>query len=312
MDLGAALMAIAVAFGVKLVVMILTARLVVKVYGASFGEAPRRLWILVPKAERAEVRILWLSLVFFAISEATCGVELYVILRSSAWLESIHGVVSAIAMGLFAVGLWDLFDRKSLRYAEPSCALHKICRTCTVQKEEGYKLAPLVSLSGSLVALASVPPLFAPVDRMVADTRRLMLPFPAINAWYDQVAVPWMKSVYPAFDPRGGAYFLPRPMLIIEWRVIPIVAAVIAIVSVVLSRRKQWARAVRWLALAAGMLAYSYFELTVYRVTGDALLGSLFHEVGELWFLVAVAELLVRAFPPAKEGETRLPVIAGG
>ena len=50
------------------------------------------------------------------------------------------------------------------------------------------------------------------------------------------------------------------------------------------------------MALAAGLLTYVYFEIVLYRATGDVLFGSLAHEVGELWFLVATAELLRRSF----------------
>jgi hypothetical protein len=60
------------------------------------------------------------------------------------------------------------------------------------------------------------------------------------------------------------------------------------------------------LAFSAGLLCYSYFELVLYRGTGDVFIGSLGHELGELWFVLITAEFLRRTFPP----ERRLPEAA--
>lgn len=299
MDLGAALLALLTAYLVKTAVLAFTGWLVLRVYQAAYGAPPRRPWLLLPAEDTKETRVLWWSLVLFAASELTCGVELYVLLRSSPWISGAHALVSAAGMGLFAVGMFMLVDRKVLRWSQPGCSLKKLCRTCTVQQAEGCKLSPLFSMTATFTALAALPPLFAPTARMVADTRRYMLPFPRLNAWYDAVAVPFLRSVYPPFDPKGAAFYLPESMLVLEWRVLPALSFLLCVGVLVLARRRAHVAAARLFAFAAGVLGYVYFELTVYRVTGDALLGSLAHEVAELWFLLAIAELLRRIYPNA-------------
>lgn len=86
-------------------------------------------------------------------------------------------------------------------------------------------------------------------------------------------------------------------MLWLEFRAVPAVALLLAVASIALAVRRREVAAARVLAASLGVLSYSYFEVVLYRVTGDALLGSLAHEVVELWFLVFLAELLRRCFP---------------
>jgi hypothetical protein len=108
---------------------------------------------------------------------------------------------------------------------------------------------------------------------MIADPRRWLLPFPALNAWYDHSFIPWVRSLLPGLDPTGGAYVIREVVNVLEFRVLPAAALVAACGGVALLRRGSHRAGLR-LALAGGVM----------------------HEVAELWFLVVVAEYLSRSF----------------
>jgi hypothetical protein len=297
MDLGAGLLAILTAVVVKGVVMLLAAVLVARVFRATHAPAPRRLWLLVPPEARREARVLSWALVCFAASELTCGVEIYVLTRSSAWVDGVHGILSAAGMALFALGAYRVLDRQVVRFATPECAARRMCGACTVRTPEGCKLRVALSLGASFVVLAALFALLAPTTRMDADLHRFALPFPALNAWYDRVVVPWLSAHVRDYEPTGQAYFFPASVFVLELRVVPLAVAALASYAVASLAAGRLARGVDALLIAAGALGYVYFEIVLYRGTGDLLLGSLGHEVGELWFLLFAAELLRRAYP---------------
>ncbi len=298
MDLGAGLIAILTSFLVKGAVMVLSGLLVARVWRAARAPAPRRLWLLVPAHEREDARVLAWSLALFAASELTCGVEVYVLTRSNAWVDGVHGVLSAAAMALFALGLYRVIDRKVLRFAGPECAAKRLCGACTVRAPEGCKLRLTILLSAAFVALAGIFVLLAPTARMEADLHRFALPLPALNAWYDRAVVPWITAHVSGYEPSGKAYFFPESVFVLELRVLPVVATAMASSAAAEIARGRIGRGMERLMLAAGTLGYVLFELVLYRGTGDLLLGSLGHEVGELWFVAWAAELLRRCYPP--------------
>ena len=300
MDLGAGLLAILTSFLVKGAVMALSAVLLTRVWRAAHAPAPRRLWLLVPESERGDARVLAWALALFAASELTCGVEVYVLTRSNAWVDGVHGLLSASGMALFALGLYRVLDRKVIRFAGPECAAKRLCGVCTVQRPEGCKLRLTLLLGASFVVLASLFVLLAPTTRMEADLHRFALPFPAVNAWHDRVVVPWLAAHVAGYEPTGKAYFFPESVFVLELRVLPLVAAALASFATAELARGRLARGMDALLLGAGTLGYVLFELVLYRGTGDLLLGSLGHEVGELWFLVWCTELVRRCWPPAR------------
>jgi hypothetical protein len=295
-NLGSALLGLAIALGVKILVMILAARLLLRLYAARHHSPVKKLWLLLPEDEIPHLRTLWWALVLFALSELTCGIELYILLRSNEVLSGFHSVVSGLAMGLFTLGLFLHFDRKLFRYGGSPCLLNRFCKGCTIAEEEGCKYRALFLMVATFAVLAAIPPLFASTARMDADPHRFLLPFPAVEGWYSGTVIPWLKSVYPAYDPSGSAYYLPHSMFVIEFRLLPLAALCIGLFAVLRIWRRDELKGLHMVALAAGILGYSYFEIVCYRVVGDALLGSLFHEAAELWFLVATAEFLVRSF----------------
>lgn len=296
MDLGAALVALLIALVVKVAVLVLGARLLLRAYGVPRprGSAMR----LLPAEPSVQVRILRGSLALFYVAELTCGIEVYVLLRSNPWVSGIHGVTSALGMGLFALGLWLHLDERSLRFGQRRCALTGLCRGCAVARGQTCRMQRLGMLVGTFAALAALYPLFAPVDRLVADMSRYVLPFEGLNAWYDAVVVPWLAAHFPGHDPSGEAYHIHESTMVLELRVLPAVAFVVAVAAIVLFRFGRDRRAAGLLSFSVGFLAYSYFELVLYLTTDDVILGSLGHEVGELWFLLAASELLRVSFGP--------------
>lgn len=298
MDFGAALIALATGVLVKGAVMILAARLVARVFRAIHSRPPKRPWLLVPREHRADLRVLFWALVLFAVSELTCGVEVYVLSRSSAVLASIHAVTSALGMGLFALGLYLHADRAVLRFGSRACVGNRICRGCTFVAPAGCRYRVVLVLVGSFVVLATVPPFFAPVERMVADMRGYAVPLPEVEAWWEQTVIPWLEQL-DSYDRTGTAFYLPSEELFIEYRAVPALALVLAMAATVLLHRRREKLGIRLLVFAIGLSSYTYFELVLYRVTGDVLIGTLGHEIVEFWFLLITAELLTRTFSAA-------------
>lgn len=300
MDLGAALLALFTGLIVKVAVMVLGGWLLVRLYQATHGR-PRRLWLLLPQEDLPEVKLLYASLVLFAVAELTCGIEVYVLFHCSPWLSGIHSVTSAAGMGLFSLGLYLFLDKRLLRYGQRACLVNRICRGCTIEEPVGCRYRSTLMLGATFVALAALAPFFAPAEQLNADPRRWVLPFESWNTWYDTTYVPWLQDNVAGYEPTSIAYWLPEAMMVIEYRVLPAVALVVALTAIPLARAGREPLAGKLVVFAAGMLAYSYFELVLYRVTGDVYVGSLGHELVEFWFLVAVAELLRRTFPPDRE-----------
>ncbi len=300
MDFGAALMGFLIAGVVKVAVMVLGARLVVKLYRATYPEHPSRLWLYLPKDSLPEVRLMWWSLVLFFVSEFTCGIEIYIITQAHPILTTAHGIASSVGMGLFALGMYLYVDRHLLRYAQAGCLLNRVCPSCPVRDGRDCRFLQVLLFGGTLVALAALPPWFASLDPMPVDPRKFVLPFESWNAWYDRAAVPWMQTNLPGFEKSGVAFVLPSFMMVLEFRILPAAALVVALAGIVCLLRRREHLGVRVLVFAAGVLAYTYFEIVLYRGTGDALIGSLGHELGELWFVLATAEFLQRAFDPSR------------
>ena len=302
MNLGSALLGLLISIVGKGLVMVLTARLLIRLYRTLHAGPPGRTWLLLPDEQIPPARILWWSLVLFGASELTCGIEMYILLRSSPILSGFHAVASGLAMGIFALSLFDLLEGKLFRYGGPVCLLNRFCRGCTIGETPGCKYRPLFLIIATFVALAAIAPLFASTARMDADPRAFLIPFPPIESWYLDSFVPWLRSIYPAYDPLAAAYYLSASELVIEFRLLPLIAGLSSLVGIqkLLGRREL--AGLRFVAFAAGVLCYSLFELVCYRGTGDILAGSLLHEAAELWFLVATSEFLIRSFPPERPG----------
>lgn len=300
MDLGATLMALLAGLFVKGVVMFLGARLLWQLHRTTRGasSAPRRPWLLVPEEDRPDVHILWVSLASFVLSELLCGVEAYILFASSAVISVLHTLLSSLGMGLFGWGLLAVLDRRMVRFASNGCQGNRICRGCTILEPAGCKLRSLFLYIATFIAFASLAPLFVSTERVNADVTRYVLPLPAVNAWYDSTVVPWIQSVMgERYQKNGAAYYLPESMLVLEYRVLPLIAFLASILAIALLRGRREAEGLRALAFAAGVLCFVLLELVVYAATRDVIFGSLGHEAAELWFLLVTVELLRRLYP---------------
>jgi hypothetical protein len=122
-----------------------------------------------------------------------------------------------------------------------------------------------------------------------------VLPFPAINAWYDHTFLPKLQLVC-SLDPSGQGFPIPRWVSAFNFRIVPALAAALAVAAIVLIRLRRERAGLRLSAATLGVLAYPYLEAVAKRVTGDVTLGAIFHELAELWFLVATAVFLLRTF----------------
>jgi hypothetical protein len=296
MDFGAASVALVTGLVVKLAVMAIAGWLVHRLSATATARPSRRLWMFLPKSDLAEVRLLFWALVLFAVSELTCGVEVYVLLRAHVATITVHAVSSVAAMSLFMLGLIRYTDRVLIRFGERGCLFNRLCDGCTIHQDAGCRLRPLLALGAAFLVLAGFAALLAPTASLAADTGRLVFPFPAAGAWLDSAVVPRLRAVSAASIRNGEAFRIPEWQFVLEYRLLAALGIACGATAVTAIARRREAFGIRAAAIASGVLGYVYFELVCYRVTGDALLGSLVHEVGELWFLVFTTELLVRAF----------------
>lgn len=312
MDLGAAILALCTGLIVKVAVMALGGWLLLQLHRATRAPSTGRAWLRLPEEDLPEVRLVHASLVLVGVAELSCAIEAYVLLEPSAWLSGIHAVCSAAGMGLLSLGVYLYLDKKVLRYGRKACVASRLCGSCTHDTEAGCRYRAALMLAALFVAMAGLAPWFVPAERLIGDPRRWALPFESWNAWYDGVWQPWLQRTAPGYAPASVAYELPASLMLIELRLEPAVALALALVALVLAWSGRERLASRLLVFALGVLAYVYLELVLYRGTGDVYLGSLGHEVVELWFLVLVAELLRRTFPPeprARAGEAaRVPL----
>ncbi len=94
-------------------------------------------------------------------------------------------------------------------------------------------------------------------------------------------------------------------MQVIEYRILPAISALLAVAGIVLIRAggESETKGIRVTVFAFGLLAYSYFELALYRMTGDILAGAVAHEVAEFWFLIVLAEFLKESFARERSPE---------
>ena len=296
MDLGSAIVALMMVVLLKPAVMILGLRLVLRLRPA-IGRAPSRspVYAIAPE-DLADARVVFWALAVFFASECMCGVEVYVVVGSSPVFSALHASLSALGMGLTGLAVARVVDRKVLRYADPGCAAARLCRGCTVQTPLGCKLRGVLELASGLAAFAAIAPFFASVKEMAADTGRWELPFPSLNAWYDAHVVPRLVATLPGYSPHGVGFSMQASELVLEYRVIPGLALALFVVAFVAARARREAVAVRVLAFGLGLVVYSLLELVLYDVTGDVILGSLGHELTELWFVVFAGEALRRTY----------------
>ncbi len=308
MEFGSTLVALFLFGVVKIAVMVLCGVLLVRLYRAGWADRRRTDWVELPAEQRPALNLLLAALVAFAASELVCGVEVYVLMHATGWVATAHSLTSALGMALLALGVLVWFDDRMLRFGQPGCLVNRVCRGCTIERPEGCRYRTLQLLVVAFFLLTALPLLFAPTERMFSDPAPWALPFDGWNAWYDEVVVPLLIDKAPGYDPTGMAYSVPPTQFLVEFRLLPLVSIGLGVAALLATVRRREVRGQQLLALAIGVLAYSWFQAGLYVVTGDVLLGSLGHEVVEFWFLVAFAEFLRRSFPARAPEAEQVPV----
>ena len=301
MDLGAALLALVITMGLKLPVMIVTGWLMYKMYKATNQKSPKKLWILVPEEERAEYKILFYSLTFFALSEIFCGIETYILMQSHYLGRFLHSITSGVGMGLFAVGIYKLVDKKAFNFTGDRCFFKQgVCKGCPLTAGKSCRFTPTILYVATFILLAAIPPFFASTQKMVADPTKFILPFEILNNWYDNSLIPFIMKMDPNYKPIGVAFFLTKGPQVLDFKIIPGIVILLQLTGIALiqsgkiSRIKQGMNSVLF---GLGLLCYTYYEVILNRLTDDLFVGALGHEIGEFVFLILLSEFVSKMFP---------------
>lgn len=300
MDFGAALMGLFIGFVIKVFVMVLAGVLMVRLYRISLkATTTEKMWLIIPDDQRHRFLMLTCGLILFFISELTCGIEVYILTRSSPIISSLHSITSAFAMAFTAVGMFQLFDWKYFHLVERNapCIATKSCGICT-KRALGYcQYRSTLLTTATLVFFMAVPIFFASTTKLYANPKPYVLPFQSWNIWYDNTVIPWLNRTFSNVVTDGTAFYLPEAMLIIEFRILPIVGMLLSALSIFVVLAKKEDLGITLLLMALGILGYSYFEAVIYALTHDVIFGSLMHETGEFIFLVMAADILLKMFP---------------
>ncbi len=311
MDLGSALLGFLTVVVIKGAVMLVSFILLVRVRralraaAAGDDEAGGEAWIRIPPEHLPEIKVTWWGVALFLLAELGCaGGAVVIVVANSGCLDVVHSVASGAGMALFGLGVYIYLDRKLLRFGDNHCLINRICHGCTVAKGGACKFNRLILLFAALALAMSLFPFWIITGPVPIDPLRVALPVDSWNQWYDAVVVPYLLANVEGYKPGGEAYFIPKLIMDVELRLLPAVAALMSLVSLLLIWRGREHGGIKWLAATLGLLGYVYFEILLYPGTGDALLGSLGHELIELWFLAAFWVFVRRAFPverPSKQ-----------
>jgi hypothetical protein len=166
-------------------------------------------------------------MMLFLISEITCGVEVWVLLRSDNVMAAVHCLASGISAGLFFASFFLFLDKTVFHLTEvKACIGRPLCRTCTAGPAGDCKMNPLFVMVTLFVLFLTVPPLMATVGPTTVNLSQYTLPFEEWNRWFDVRILPWIYEVYPEYDPTGKAFTMPEIQSLLDYRILPAAAAV--------------------------------------------------------------------------------------
>ncbi len=222
-----------------------------------------RLW---PRRRTPAVRLVLWAFAAFGAAELFCAADVYLGGRMSLPGEAGHDVLTALAAGLFIVGIYD-FARGSYRCWNRDCGSYRTCDKLAAECHVAERLGPMpkwLFLGGALLAAL---PLSA-----AAGVQSLRLP------------VGWGSRVF-------GHYGYERTLAIaaLEQRWLAVAAAVILLTA---AARYAWKQRLDapglWLAaLGAGTLGFVFFRVVlVHLFFPDATLAGFWEEVLEFLSLV--------------------------
>lgn len=300
MDLGATLLTMLVTVGLKVPVMIFSALLIYRMTTSARGALKESQWLVIPKNEIMGFNYLYWSLLLFFASEIFCGIETYILMHTHVMGRIFHALTSAGGMGLFAMGLFHTMNDRMIFYGKKRCVLNTVCKGCTIDDPMDCKIKPVMIIVGIALVAASLVCFFVSTEFMGVDTSKYTLPFASLNAWYDNILVPWLRSFDPNYRTIDKAVFLPTGAQLVDFVLLPIVTIVLTLTGLILFLRRSvkakiWG--INFTLFALGVLAYAYYELVLNRGTNDLFVGALGHETGELLYLFFLAEYLKNLYP---------------
>jgi len=292
MNLGITLLGLLNALGVKLGVLYFTARLTWLLCRRAFGAEP----------DGSRFRVLASRLIFFALSEIACSVEEYFLRAPSSLFAALHSIAHGISMPLVAVGVFEILDWKYFHFRDQAapCLGTDDCGVCSQRAESRCRYRNTLLLATVFCFFITVPAFLAPVTCVDANPVDYVLPFPSLNRAFDVL----MHRPPEAALPATAQFYIPATSLWIEFRLLPLVAMMIAALSCIGFCRNREEFGMRTLLVSAGIMFFVYSDILVYDLKRDAYLGGLLHECEELLMLMLLASFLkrsevVRKAPPA-------------
>ncbi len=298
MDLGSALVSLLIAMVIKIFVMIIATRLVLILMGAIRSKNYLKTEITLEPSEVFEIKILFYSLLLFWISELVCGIEMYIILRTHYLLKIIHVFSSAFGMGLFLIGIFLIFDKRTLHifHQNKPCFATSICKACTYRQGDKCSLELMYKFMLVMLFIATIPIFFASTEVQFADLAKYKLPFDSLNNYYDTVIIPFIQKIYPDYRPGGRELYVPYAQVLSEYRIIPVLTIILCLSAGILLYLKRFLYSICTALFAVGIIFFSYFQMLTNYLTQDSLLGALMHEITELWFLLLTIEILKKLY----------------
>ncbi|MBF0361338.1 MAG: hypothetical protein HQK49_10015 [Oligoflexia bacterium] len=300
MDLGITLLGIFISYVIKIMVMTLSVIITYRTYKAVIGRSD---WIKIPEIDLHNFKFLFISIILFCMSELVCGIESYLLIKTNYIIGILHSIFSSFGQGFFLLGIYEIFNGRLILFAEKGCLINRFCKGCTLIESNRCKFSSITTIGAWAMLLATIPPLFASIDTIYADSSKYVLPFTSLNSWFDTSLVPMLKSYFPNYKPIGCSFFLDSKVQFYDSRVLPLMVMSLVLLAIFFIAKKEMKEkniGIQLLLFCSGTIGYSYYQIILNRNMGDLFLGALAHEVAELIFLIILFKLLPLLYPPTK------------
>ncbi|MBF0363774.1 MAG: hypothetical protein HQK49_22330 [Oligoflexia bacterium] len=290
MEFGSFLIALSVNGCIKIIVMILCVILLIRMSKIKKNLSAESLF---------SFNIIFYSLLMFSASELSCAIETYVLMHSHYIGRIIHSICSSMGMATFSVGIYMLVDQRLVHFGLKRCTMLQVCKSCTLNKDAGHnsgrcRFSTIILLGSILLCFLCIPPFFASTEPMYINSSNYILPFESLNNWFDQTFIPFVSQFTP-YKSLSASMILTTAPQILDYRIAPTITFILTFIGIILflsnSFSKQ-SKGVYFIVFASGIIAYSYYQLILYRITNDILVEALGHEVGELLYLIVLTKLL--------------------
>lgn len=315
MNLGAALIGITTAFVLKVLVLGLSAKLLYEAFRGLWEGKGRKELALADAMPRIPGRFVKAGLVLFMLGEVGCGIEIYLLWRPSELLKILHSMVSPLAVGCLLYGISLYFDQRvlhALGESEAPCALQGICGVCKRRGGERCQYQPVFFWSMLLLAVAFLPLFYIRVRTLVADPADHVLPFPALNHWYDTVWAPWIERFLPGCATYRLRFEYPPVMTAVEFRWLPVLGFISSLGAATLSFvRRRDSLSLGLACLAGGALSYCYVEAALFEILPYPYLSAFGHELVEVLGLVSIRAFMNGTFRNALREDLPRPPLSG-